>query len=730
MSENSKTNSYYSERMRSLGINDEANKIRVTDRDGNIYNSHFFQEHKEGIQINYFSPSGMVCKYENSTGKKLLDFHRVRKEAPNPNKYTQPTGSGIVPFITPSIIRKTKEEKEIQTLIITEGEFKAFAGDMAGMDIIGVGGINNFCEKDKKDLHHYLKDVITQRKVKNVVLLFDADCISENYVKENIEKDLHSRLFSFYIAVKKFREYCKEFNIDVYFSQVKSEFEMNAKGLDDLLITFKNKKKEILADIYKLEKSSEYFFTLNVTDNSLNKLYNYFLLKVDYKEGPKDFYERFQAIIDEREFIFNKITYQLEKGKLCIKKHPDAMNYIRVKTDFYLRGHTITSKCEIIDELYLWKSGIIKQDYGHVPRFINMIPKYISFVNVPDNTENYKQTIEGCYNLYEKIRYKPKSGEIINSLNFLKHIFQDKIEIGLDYLTVLYKFPTHALPVLCLVSEGNNTGKSSFLKWLNEIFGNNAIILGNKDFESNFNSHWASKLIIGIDESFIDKRIIKEKIKHQSTEANINLEAKGRDIVKMSWIGKFILCSNDEANFIQADKEDQRFFVLKIPVIPESAYKLDYLEILKSEIPSFLNFLQNREITHPRTGRMWFNNKEYETDAFRKTVRNSRHVIEKAMIGYFSDIFDSTEDIFEIRFIPKLLGDKIKEEIKFFKGLVNAEIERILKDKWGLLPLEKPMKFDFPYINYYNDEQSIEYHRTTGRFYTIDREFINNLKNN
>lgn len=724
--------SYYEKRMQEIGVTAERNAVKVFDTDHPVpIHSFFFQESKkpEGIKIKYFTPGGKICKYEKDKTK-LADFYRVRLAVPQGDaKYIQPPKSGIKPFITPGIMAKTKEKKDIETLIIVEGEFKAFSGDMAGLDIVGIGGIHNFKEKDKSSLHPYLIEIITNRKVKNVVLLFDADCISENYVRENIDKDLHTRLYSFYNAVKSFRECSKYLNVDVYFSQIKSEFETKAKGLDDLLNTFSSKKNQIVTDILKLQKSNEYFITFNVTDNSLNKLYEYFLLKVDNKEGPKAFYEKFETIIADREFIFNRLTYQKEKDKLTIRKHPDSSLYIRVKTDYYLKGHTLTSRGEKIEELLFWKIGTIRQDYCHIPGFINMISKYMNFVSVPDNTENYKQVIESCYNLYQKMKYTPKQGEIKSTLQFIKHIFQDKIDIGLDYLTILYRHPTQQLPVLCLVSKDNNTGKSTFLKWLNEIFGNNSIILGNKDFESNFNSHWASKLIVGIDESFIEKNVIKEKIKHQSTEDNINLEAKGRDIVKISWIGKFILVSNLENNFMPATKEDQRFFVLKVPVIPESEYHVDFFQNLKAEIPAFLHFLKNREIQYAKSGRMWFNAKDYETEAFKRTVRNSRHIVERAMIEYFSEIFDTSEQTNEIKVIPTLIADKVKDEIKFYKGNIKSEIVRIFQDEWSLKPLEKSGRFDFISINPYDTQYYIQTTECVGRYYTISRELINNLKN-
>ena len=65
---------------------------------------------------------------------------------------------------------------------------------------------------------------------------------------------------------------------------------------------------------------------------------------------------------------------------------------------------------------------------------------------------------------------------------FLKHIFQEQLEIGLDYLALLYRKPTQPLPVLCLVSHERNTGKTTFLNFVKEIFGLNVTYNKTDDF--------------------------------------------------------------------------------------------------------------------------------------------------------------------------------------------------------------------------------------------------------
>ena len=125
--------------------------------------------------------------------------------------------------------------------------------------------------------------------------------------------------------------------------------------------------------------------------------------------------------------------------------------------------------------------------------------------------------------------HEPEAGECDNILNFLKHIFGDQVEIGLDYIQLLYQRPTQVLPILCLVSRENKTGKSTFIKLLKAIFTQNCTIIGNEELSNQFNSFWSTKLIVACEESFIEKKTIIERLKALSTGDKITMNAKGRD---------------------------------------------------------------------------------------------------------------------------------------------------------------------------------------------------------
>jgi len=412
----------------------------------------------------------------------------------------------------------------------------------------------------------------------------------------------------------------------------------------------------------------------------------------------------------------------------------ESKKFVRVRTDYYKVSFTLTSKKDKAPALFYWKKGTITEDWGR--DIIKLIRKYDSFVNVPDNTSNYKTEFseEGnnYFNLYTKPKYFPVTGSIETTKLFLTHIFRDKLEFILDYLKILYEQPVQKLPVICLISKEQETGKTTFLRWLCTIFDGNGIILGNEDFSNKFNSHYVGKLVIGIDESFIDRNLIKEKIKRMVTDPSINMEAKGRDQVKVDFNGKFILLSNKETNFIQMEDEDNRFFVCKVPVIENKDPDIETK--LENEIPAFLHYLQQRKLFHLRKTRLWFEPKDYETAALKKIVMNTRSKVEKEMIFWMESIFDHEVEWEEIKVVPVKLANQIQQNLKSYNSL-RSEIEHILKENWRLVPggnqrFDHPM-MDQEWIENGTIQQSIiRKDSCIGKPYTITRTFYNSKNEN
>ena len=109
-----------------------------------------------------------------------------------------------------------------------------------------------------------------------------------------------------------------------------------------------------------------------------------------------------------------------------------------------------------------WKMSTFRQD--HSKDEVAQIPKYDGFCTMPSHTD-YHQNVNNFYNLYEPITHIPVAGDFQHICSLVEHIFGEQYELGMDYLQLLYLKPTQKLPILLLVSEELNTGKSTFLNF-------------------------------------------------------------------------------------------------------------------------------------------------------------------------------------------------------------------------------------------------------------------------
>ena len=91
---------------------------------------------------------------------------------------------------------------------------------------------------------------------------------------------------------------------------------------------------------------------------------------------------------------------------------------------------------------------------------IKNIPYFDSVVILPSH-DNYQRYIGSNLNIYNPLPCQPQEGEHPMFDRLMQHIFGDQIEQGWTYLALAYQKPLQMLPVLCLVSEKNSTGKTT-----------------------------------------------------------------------------------------------------------------------------------------------------------------------------------------------------------------------------------------------------------------------------
>ena len=400
----------------------------------------------------------------------------------------------------------------------------------------------------------------------------------------------------------------------------------------------------------------------------------------------------------------------------------DKIPYLRVGTTYYKTIEKPLISGDKISILVRWNRETIISDHGKT--YVSSVPKFDGFCCIPEHLE-YRQIVQGFYNIYNEIPFSPSTGtkELKNtipfSLNFVEHIFGEQLEMGLDYLKILLQYPTQVLPILCLVSKERATGKTTFIKWLKEIFGLNMTYIKGDSFGSQFNSDWAAMLVVAIDEVFFDKKEITERLKYLSTTNKDKLEAKGKDREEIDFFAKFILCSNNEENFIQIDENEIRFWILKInPIKTENT---EFLNNLISEIPTFLQFLIERPFSTQKKTRMWFSADEIRTKALQRLVFKNNNKLESKIIELLYEFFESNEDE-EINVVPQ---DILNMMNKMFRPTywTRNDIRNLLKETWKL----NPQNNGLTYIRYDIDFAGIFYqNNSVGRYFTIKKDFILN----
>jgi hypothetical protein len=322
-----------------------------------------------------------------------------------------------------------------------------------------------------------------------------------------------------------------------------------------------------------------------------------------------------------------------------------------------------------------WSYETLRQDFGK--NSLPEIEKYDGFCIIPDHVD-YRQTYGTYLNQYESINHIPAPGGFPHIRSFLTHIFGEQLELGLDYLQILYLRPTQMLPILLLVSNERQTGKTTFLRFLKMIFGKNATFNTNEDFRSQFNADWANRLLVLVDELLLNKIEDTEKIKNLSTAWDYKIEAKGKDRREIEFFAKFVLCSNNEKTPIIIPQEEVRFWVRKIkPVESDNVHLLTQMEY---EVSHLLHFLSNRKLSTGQESRMWFAPSQLETPALRKIKKYNTNKVEIEIASYCAEVMKKLGRD-SVSCCPKDLLDVVRDA-----GLRAdlMQIRNILKDSWSL----------------------------------------------
>ena len=401
----------------------------------------------------------------------------------------------------------------------------------------------------------------------------------------------------------------------------------------------------------------------------------------------------------------------------------DLIIFKRIGTDFYMTDSIPNIKGDKKERLIKWSRTALLDDFGKDS--LKKIVRYKSFCSVPSHT-NYKQVIDSCYNRYYNLSHALQQGKFCNTKLFLQHIFGDQYELGLDYIGVLWHYPNQVLPILALVSQERNTGKTTFLNWFKSLFEENMTINKNEDFRSQFNSDWANKLVVAIDEVFLDKKEDSELLKSLSTARHYKSESKGKDKQEVDFYGKFILCSNNEDSFVKIDPEEIRYWVRKVPRLSSDDPNL--LDKIIDEIPAFLYFINGRSIVTEKQSRMWFDPNLLWTEALDNLKRGNKTFVEKQLIETIEEdieTFELNDD--EIKYT---LGDLVELMNKNNLRIPGVQIKKVLQEKWNLRNNISRYNKYFSNFDQITESHVVSHDHKRGRCYTFSKTILNTIKNN
>lgn len=317
--------------------------------------------------------------------------------------------------------------------------------------------------------------------------------------------------------------------------------------------------------------------------------------------------------------------------------------YIRVRTNYFKRIQKRNNWGVKVENIVPWSKEAIKDDHG--TKFLNRVNLYDDFTIDPSNTD-YQPIVRGMWNLYEPFPHQPHPEAVDidmmpRTASFMAHVFGEQLEIGYKYIKVLYENPKQILPVLVLVSKERNTGKSSFLNWMDIIFANNYTMISPEDLNSAFNSQYAYRNIIGIDEAVIDRQSAVEKIKSVVTARTILVNQKMIAQYRIPFYGKIIITTNRETDFMRVDDEEIRFWVRKLDTIPEDDLTASFYEDLRDEVPLLLRYLIDMEPIEYGQSRMVFTAAELSNEQLETVKRESRSNLFKELQVILKEWFEA-----------------------------------------------------------------------------------------
>lgn len=337
--------------------------------------------------------------------EKFFKSYRTRYKVPFLNnkgeltKYTMEGKNRI--FFPPEMLIAYHQKTELETLVVTEGEKKAFVACKNGFHCVGISGIWNYCRDvdddptKQKELMPELKDFLKQCNVKNVVLLHDSDAldISTKYFNEASNKSATERPSQFFDSTKRFAELILQEGYHFFHSYINPHLDDSKLGLDDLIQKYETNKGSfdevtglpiLLLDFYdgvKHNKFTSYFITRQIQHSQ-----NSFLKTIFKINDAEDFFNYHKVIFKKNrleQFRFESKNFEINyiENKIKEIKSTERAQVWADKQSYYgfdLKGATKVISNFTMNVLFLLKSGtnpkrIIEFENNIGQRFVSEI---------------------------------------------------------------------------------------------------------------------------------------------------------------------------------------------------------------------------------------------------------------------------------------------------------------------------------------------------------------------
>ena len=698
---------FFDARMATLGVTPENNKILLTNPEAEppmtkVAEQEIFRCDSEGnITILYYDIEGnAIVNYTDAKNPKPVRYMTKRLREPKGDmKYQMPAGLGTHPWFHPATVEAFKLGQKIETLVLTEGVFKAWRAGEEGLHVVGLSSITHYRGSDGH-IYRDIRRLIERCQVDNVVILWDGDCLNISQKDIQRREEATRRPFGFFQAAKQIRKLILKINYEkprsnprIWFSYIKSEaFSEQPKGLDDILITAQaqDKQRQVANDLLRLDDKGPYFYRTEITATT-DVLYQHFAL-----DDAEKFYQRHAHIIGENEFFFRSDLYHYsdKENKLRMLQPAWAKSIFWVGDEFFEEVQMPSANPNFQKrQLVHRKKETLTARFGR--NFISYLKYYHGFVNVPAHF-NYERIIETenkeFLNQYFPFPHVPEQGKWKEIEGFLKHIFGEhevhhpktlqpipNWHLGLDYLQLLLCEPTQPLPILVLFSRENQTGKSTFGELCYRLLGDNVVFIGNSDLQSDFNEVYAGRLLAICEETLLERRRDAERVKNMSTATRMTINPKGQKQYTIDFFTKFQFYSNNP-RMVYVTRHDDRYWILKVKAIPKDQLDPGLKERMWQELPAFIHFLKDRAMATQMESRMWFNPDLLRTEIFMDTVRLNEPTaatdLREAIRDWFYDLGEDCKTI-------ELPLKNIIEEF-FTPKTGRAWVQEILKDYLGV----------------------------------------------